>query len=1499
MRSRNASSVRRTAAAHVAPRHESRADRGAPVRATTAEPAPSVAVDRAPDASRSLPFDVSEVIHRVHLAYRVGADGGAVGAGDTYAVSVSGEGATTVSTLPGSSPGEPREYVAQLRLEPARFERGGRTLTASADTPEVAEDGHLTIDRGSYVEHLRNDDQEMEQSWTFATKPEGSGDLRVAIAVGGSRYVSTTATGVHFSREGGGSIGLRYGHATVVDAAGARTEIPVVYQSNALVMNVPSRVLDDAAYPVVIDPTITAEVAVDAPVPGIVHPAAKNSPAVAWSGTQYLVVWVDARNTFGQLPGIYGTRLSPAGVVLDIGGIPIATTTGAMSVPEVASNDPDFLVVFEQAVAATGEDVKAVRVTAAGAVLDAAPITVCSAVDDQTTPHVASDGTGYAIVWRDYRSGTRDDVYAARVTAAGVVQDANGKSVDFSATTNSIASNGTNYVIAYTAVGATRDVQSRTFAPSTGALGSTQDISVNASADEYRPVIASNGSAYMVAWTDERTFATNNEDVYGARLDAAGAPVALSEFQIAHSTAHEDAESMARFGVDYFFTSVRDPVTAGTTTREVRRILATGSVASTDSLGTYGSGRFLAASDGSSVVTVNSDNATASARILSYGSGSWNGTSIAPWVIANTEKDPAIGFNGSTYLVAWSDASSTGASVNAVRVATSGAVLDSSAAALGSGSLPAVSSNGTEFAVVWVQGSGTVRVRRVGADGVPIGAAAASTGLTDPTVGAPGIAWNGSTYLIVGQAQARRYSSAGVLDPTTLTVGGVDASVASNGTDFLIAFRTGAAGAYDVSAQRVSGAGVVLDASPLVVSGAANAQQHPSVASDGTGYLVVWDDGRSATTDIYGARVTSAGAVTDSSGLAIATETGAQINPSVAWDGTEYVAIWDDHRGATSDIYGTRVFNTGVVESATVGTLLSAATTIDETLPCISRGPALTFLLAYVVPPTALPYLGAQRVRSRSLTYGSGTGAVCNTGADCDSTMCVDGVCCTTACAGGTTDCMACSVAAGAGGDGTCSVVLFGASICRPSTGLCDRAEVCGGLATCPPDAMEPVTTTCRAAADVCDVAETCTGSGPACPGDGFVAAATTCRPAVPGGCDVVEACTGSSPYCPTDGYQPTNTVCHASVGGCDVPEVCSGTDPSCPGDTVLNSGTPCRPVADLCDVAEFCNGTSGVCPMDGFKGNLSQCDTAHGPCDFPDFCTGNRADCPEDWVPDGTGCDDTKACTTGDQCSMGLCVGTTANAGSVCRAAAPGGCDVAETCDGVLDTCPADGFAPTTTECRVSAGPCDPAENCTGIAAICPGDVRSPSGTVCHPAAAGGCDVAESCDGSSPLCPTDAFASAGTTCRPAASTGCDVAETCPGGSATCPIDGYVTDGTSCDDGLACTQTSACQVGACAPMLTLDCSDGNACTTDTCAEPSGCAHTVIAACMGDAGTDAGNNTSTDAGAGSDSGTVTPPPAQGGCSCRVAPVDDSSRTAALFTAIVLGVVAGRRRSRRTR
>jgi len=82
-----------------------------------------------------------------------------------------------------------------------------------------------------------------------------------------------------------------------------------------------------------------------------------------------------------------------------------------------------------------------------------------------------------------------------------------------------------------------------------------------------------------------------------------------------------------------------------------------------------------------------------------------------------------------------------------------------------------------------------------------------------------------------------------------------------------------------------------------------NEQLASAVAFDGTNYLVVWQGSRDAPYRIYGSRVSRDGTVLDGSGITISSELGTQTSPAVAFDGNDYLVVWE----ADGDIHGALV----------------------------------------------------------------------------------------------------------------------------------------------------------------------------------------------------------------------------------------------------------------------------------------------------------------------------------------------------------------------------------------------------------------------------------------------------------------------------------------------------------------------------------------------------------------------------------------------------------------
>jgi len=143
---------------------------------------------------------------------------------------------------------------------------------------------------------------------------------------------------------------------------------------------------------------------------------------------------------------------------------------------------------------------------------------------------------------------------------------------------------------------------------------------------------------------------------------------------------------------------------------------------------------------------------------------------------------------------------------------------------------------------------------------------------------------------------------------------------------------------------RVDTSGAVIDSSWIQISPGMNGG-NSSVAFDGTNYLVVWQSKDSLDYyDIYCARVTPSGEVLDTLGFPISIADSNQVNPEIAFDGENYVVVWEDYRnGPEADIYCAKVDTAGnVIDSFPISTKEG-----DQIQPALVKGSGNKVLVVY------------------------------------------------------------------------------------------------------------------------------------------------------------------------------------------------------------------------------------------------------------------------------------------------------------------------------------------------------------------------------------------------------------------------------------------------------------------------------------------------------------------------------------------------------------------------
>jgi hypothetical protein len=183
----------------------------------------------------------------------------------------------------------------------------------------------------------------------------------------------------------------------------------------------------------------------------------------------------------------------------------------------------------------------------------------------------------------------------------------------------------------------------------------------------------------------------------------------------------------------------------------------------------------------------------------------------------------------------------------------------------------------------------------------------------------PAIVWGGGNYLVVWEEYLSNYHllieyniycsrvspDGEILDtmaiPVSIAPGDqLFSSVAYNDTDYFVVWSDGRSGNLDIYGTRISQDGTVLDPEGIPIWGTEYDEVRPSVAWDGANYLVVWQAIQPGipTTSIYGVRVTPGGDLLDDYPILVSNDTLTDnYNPSIAWDGTNYLVVWEDAGG--------------------------------------------------------------------------------------------------------------------------------------------------------------------------------------------------------------------------------------------------------------------------------------------------------------------------------------------------------------------------------------------------------------------------------------------------------------------------------------------------------------------------------------------------------------------------------------------------------------------------
>jgi MYXO-CTERM domain-containing protein len=999
--------------------------------------------------------------------------------------------------------------TSSFGLETVAFGRGAPGA-ASPTAARLDRDGSVIAVRATARERVAPRAGGIEQRWELDARPEGGGDLVVRVRPNGAVFEGPSQEGLRFADKNGATH-YRYEHATWVDATGARTSLALRLAGDGdIELRVPARIVDESAYPATLDPILGVEFELEDPL--FVPSTNSGLPSVASDGTNYLVTWAATGGIYAARVDSTGALAQPARITVSGGGSTprvvwdgtewfIAWTNGGVvydarvasngtlidttpqTIPsssagtvDVASDGSHVFLVWDQSTGQYTSSVQGVLLTPGAA--PGTPQALSTAPIAQKAPRVVYDGIEYFAVWEDARGSSNIytqtwDIYAARISTGGVLVDASGIAISTAAgnqTTPAVATNKTNVFITWIDLGAGSGpwkLDGARFASATGLIdgpAATGGIVLDTNYD-YMPSIAYDGEQYVVAWWSIPGGTGSTTAFLTQRVSTSGALVG------GQTTVY----SLSGYSYDSMM------------------------------IGGSASGSLVAWTKGNQILY---GNRLDQGGDLLDGASPNGGFTLSEE--PSTKSNQAVAYNGTNYLVVWSDnrGGPGVGSIYATRVDAGGTVLDSPAFPIATGRVPTsldgiyVASNGSGWAVGWSEG-GSSFVRIVGPGGSLINGPASADGIALTTTGYYGgmaLASDGTDYLCVW----------------------TDGRGAPSNTQYINLYGM----RFSATAQVFPATGST-DGSFAVATG--NYEVGPSLGFDGKDYLLAWYDG-GVHNQGAGARLTPTGQRVDGTvgGGGFSLPAAFSYGALLAFNGTQYIAASATYvdmvvppNGAVaqstptlsspdSAVYDGNsfwVFDTGggtrirddasVVDTTLVG---DSAYTYDPKAATDGHG---VILAVYPV---------GTDLRARVIIDDDPSGASCAVGDYCASGVCEDGVCCDHACGGSTTDCQACTVAAGGSKDGTCTIAVA-AHVCRPGD-ACELAGTCDGTTTvCPPAYYLPPNTVCGDAGS-CTAAPLCAGTS------------DTCEPGVP---------VQNGTACGSGG------VCNG--GTCDIPVIDAGSD--------------------------------------------------------------------------------------------------------------------------------------------------------------------------------------------------------------------------------------------------------------------------------------------------------------------------------------------------------------------
>ncbi len=695
-------------------------------------------------------------------------------------------------------------------------------------------------------------------------------------------------------------------------------------------------------------------------------PNTQQNPDVVFDGNRFFVIWADDRESLYTY-SVYGTRVSLEGRILDPGAIAIADTDTYK--PALGWDGQNYFVVWSHYMDEPHE-ILGRFVDTNGNLIGDDPVSIQSGAGWRVQPVASFDGSNYLVAWLDNRNlgdyDYRYDVYASRVTTAGAALDPAGIPVainELKCDDLRISYGGGVYLLAWNEYEVSDSDYTTNFVTLNVARVSPEgqildpDSIVIAANDEIEGSdfdVTFDGGNFWLA-TDGVIVSDGDkctDHICAKRISPVGTIVDDDWIQLTSNAAGQSSPVMEcdsqQCIVVYrdcrYFSEDVNGCSLFTT-----RFLPDTTVINPDGTHLENTQHYntptnptVAYGDDLSLVSWEYDpilyEDIRGIRIDQNGEElDEDGFDVS--TAAAGQFIPAAAYGSGEFMAVWSDevnywSSMDRTDIHGNMVSEAGQVANPDGIEIGSGYWfqddPDIATDGTDFLAVW-RHDHDIEGIRIAPDGSMIDAGNILIADTyNNNVLYPAVAYGVGEYLVVfnkttgvhlGLYAVRVAADGQVIDDENwLTLSEDDNSrfpdVAYCGSNFLVTWSMYSG--TQIKAARVTPAGEVLDPEGFLIKDGSTDVGFSTVACNGSEALVIFSDQRNHPTtwgyDLFGRFVDADLGTLTGDDFDVSTVDQWQINPTLAFNGTNYIALWRDYRHSPdTQVYGARITPQGQV----------------------------------------------------------------------------------------------------------------------------------------------------------------------------------------------------------------------------------------------------------------------------------------------------------------------------------------------------------------------------------------------------------------------------------------------------------------------------------------------------------------------------------------------------------------------------------------------------------